>query len=413
MKKFSALFLVVFQILLLVSCGGDKNKQNNEETDFIADNDTETEETADAADSSSYDDTDSDSIVPDSAASENTDNEPEEPEKTAEGCYIFTVDNKTFERWGYVDTFLGDVKDNVLGDKNERDVFELFTTLNTGTYDLGKGDNKSSLNCTECVIVKQDFDKEKEKFFFQESGILVIEKTDKENNIKGILSAKLVEVEGDPARREEDVQKLEGGECILIENWAFDTGVCVPDCAGKVCGHDGCGGTCGEGCSGDLTCSKDQKSCVPFECKKITFDKVEMFSNEEGGYYYQTSVSGNLPGSSDLPDIMTLHFYGTSYVLEEGTIDLGGDNANYEICTECLLLYKDFDTETEEYTAVFFQQSGTLVFDEVKEGTFESKGHGSFRLVEVEIDDYTSESIPVLSGACYETESLTWDTTSY
>jgi len=400
--------MVVFQILFLASCGGDDEKDSGK-TDIVPEGNSGTADTADTAESSSDDDTGSGDTVPESGTADNPDTESGEPAKTAEGCYIFTVDNQTFERWGYVDTFLGDVRDNILGDRNKRDVFELFTTLKTGTYDLGEGDNKSSLYCTECVIVKQDFEDEKEKFFFQESGTLVIEETDMDYNIKGTLSAKLVEVEGDPARRAEEVVKVEGGECIAIENWSFDTGVCVPGCVGKVCGPDGCGGTCGEGCSGDLTCSKDQKSCVPFECKKITFDNVEMFENDNGSYRYQTSVSGNLPESSALPDILTLNFYATDYVLKEGTIDLGGDNANYETCIECIVLYKDFDIETEEYTAEFFQQSGELVFDEVTEGTFESKGHGSFRLVEVEIDDYTSVSTPVLGGACYEIENLIWD----
>lgn len=37
---------------------------------------------------------------------------------------------------------------------------------------------------------------------------------------------------------------------------------CTPDCAGKVCGDDGCGGSCGT-CSGLLnSCAEDQKACV-------------------------------------------------------------------------------------------------------------------------------------------------------
>ncbi len=411
MKKITLVLLTLFLFSILVSCGN--SSEDSENPDTAPDGDADTADTADTADPSPDDDTASGDTATDSGTPETPDSGPDEPEKNAEGCYIFTVDNQTFERWGYVDTFLGDVKDNILGNRNERDVFELFTTLQPGTYDLSEGDNKSSLYCTECVIVKQDFEKEKEKVFFQESGTLVIEKVDSDYNIKGTLTAKLVEVEGDPARRNEEVVKVDGGECVAIENWAFDTGICVPDCDGKVCGPDGCGGTCGEGCSEDLTCSQDQKSCVPYECEKITFDEVEMLENEDEDYYYQTSVSGNLPDSTALPDIMTLHFYGYPYILEEGTIDLGnGDNANYETCSECLVLYKDFVLETEEYAATFFQQKGELVFEEVKEGTFESKGHGSFRLIEVEIDDYTAVSTPVPGGACYEIENLTWNTIS-
>jgi sugar lactone lactonase YvrE len=41
---------------------------------------------------------------------------------------------------------------------------------------------------------------------------------------------------------------------------AADPQFCKPDCAGRVCGRDGCGGSCG-GCGGGLTCS-DSGSCV-------------------------------------------------------------------------------------------------------------------------------------------------------
>lgn len=432
MKKFLAFSLVVFQILLFVSCGG--GKKDTIDTDTTPDGDTDETDTADSgetapdSDTGSTDTTPGDTdTTPDSDTPENPDSEPEEPEKNAEGCYIFTVDGSTFSKY-YRDTYLGNVKDNILGDKTLRDAFEIdvFQSRDAvypsevishpGTYDLGKGDNKSYLNCTECVKVHQDYyDETKMKYqknFFQEKGTLVIEKVDSDNNIQGTVSAQLVEVTIDPESGE--AVKVEGGDCVAIENWAFDTGVCVPDCDGKVCGGDGCGGKCGEGCSGDLTCSKDQKSCVPFECEKITFDEVKMHANQYDEYYYQTSVTGNVIGSTELPDIMTLHFYGENwgpYVLQEGTIDLGsGNNANYETCLECFLLYEDIDFTNNWYERTFFQQSGELVFEEVKEGTMESKGHASFRLVEVEIDDYTSESTPVPGGACYDVENLTWNT---
>ena len=433
MKKFIVFFLIVFPTIFFISCGSGDDK----------------DETADSGPDTSYDDTDvnSDEDTPasdsdtDSGDTENpnehgdtatetddadttpeyddTDSAPEndEPEKNAEGCYIFTVDGETFSKY-YSNTYLGYVKDNILGDKNMVDKFEIDTfqprtspgVSHPGTYDLGSGDNKSYYDCTECVKVMQDHDgKHPDKLFFQESGTLVIEAVDRNNNIKGTITAKLVEVTIDEELGE--AVPVKNGGCIAIENWAFDTGVCVPDCLGKVCGGDGCGGKCGEGCSGDLTCSIDQKSCVPFDCEKITFDEVKMHANQYDDYYYETSVSGNVIGSTELEDIMTLHFSGNHYTLAEGKIDLGsGDNANYETCTECLLLYEDADFVNNEYGRTFFQQKGELVFEEVKEGTFESKGHGSFRLVEVEIDDYTNESVPVPGGACYEVEDLTWDT---
>lgn len=396
MEKKFFLLLVIFQIFLCVSCGSGSESKNEDQDD-----------------SSGITADDADDTVSDSDAAENPDSGTDEPAKTAEGCTIFEVDEPTFGSV-YKNTYYGDIKDNILGDRTERDVFGIDILQgdglsHAGTYDLGSGNNKSYLDCTECVRVWQDHDnKTKAKIFFQESGTLVIDTVDAENEVKGTLSAKLVEVTVDPDTRE--AAKVEGGECIAIENWAFDSGVCIPDCDGKVCGADGCGGTCGEGCSGDLTCSQDQKSCVPYECDKITFDEFKMHINEYDGYYYQASVSGNVIGSTKLEDIMTLHFDQDGYVLKKGTIDLGGDNAQYMTCVECIRLFEDMDFAKNKYGRTFFQQSGELVFEEVKEGTFESKGHASFRLVEVEIDDDTYESAHVPGGACYEIENLTWDT---
>jgi len=38
---------------------------------------------------------------------------------------------------------------------------------------------------------------------------------------------------------------------------------CVPSCAGKVCGDDGCGGVCGVACTGNLTCDNGTCLCPP------------------------------------------------------------------------------------------------------------------------------------------------------
>jgi hypothetical protein len=47
-----------------------------------------------------------------------------------------------------------------------------------------------------------------------------------------------------------------GGECIA----------CFPDCFGKMCGDDGCGGSCGD-CDDDNPCSKDTCEVATFVCK--------------------------------------------------------------------------------------------------------------------------------------------------
>jgi hypothetical protein len=414
MKKFLLFTILIFPFIF-VSCGGGNDKNNEIPDEDFSDTGTQNTETADtgsgSGDTESQDDGDT---LPGSDTPENPDSEPEEPEKNAEGCYVFTVDSATFGKV-YKNTYYGDVKDNILGDATERDVFgiDLFQTFDgtsiPGTYDLSGGTNKSYLDCTECVRVWQDHDnKNKVRIFFQESGELVIDEVDLNNEIKGTLTAKLIEVTVDPDTRE--AAPVPGGECIAIENWAFNSGVCIPDCAGKVCGSDGCGGTCGEGCNGDLTCSEDQKSCVPFECYEITLGQVELL-NDYDTYYYEAYATGRSAGSTDFDDIFNLYFYdedgNSAETLASGVVNLGsGLNAEYATCTECILFYEDVN-EDEEYQKTYFPQSGELVFEEVKEGTFESRGHGHFRLVEVdEFDNFK----PVPNGKCYEVKNLEWNT---
>jgi hypothetical protein len=418
MKKFSKFLFVLLSLVFFISCGG----KDDNDSEITPDND----DSNNAADSEITDDsdipnTDTDTgISQDEDKSEAPDEDTDEPEKNADGCYVFTVDGATFSKY-YRDTYLGYVKDNILGDKNMTDKLEIdiFQSKNAtspdevashpGTYDLSKGDNRSYLNCTECVKVFQDHDgKHAKKLFFQESGTLVIEEVDKENEIKGNLTAKLVEVTIDPDTGE--AVKVDGGECVAIENWEFDTGVCVPNCVGKICGGDGCGGTCGEGCSGDFTCSEDQKSCVPFECDEITLGQVKLL-NDYDTYYYEAYATGRSAGSTDFDDIFNLYFYNkdgdAAETLNSGVVDLGsGLNTKYATCTECILFYEDVN-ENEEYQKIYFPQSGELVFEEVKEETLESKGHGHFRLVEVdEFDSFT----PIPNGKCYEVKNLEWNT---
>ena len=281
-----------------------------------------------------------------------------------------------------------------------------------GTYDLGTGDNKNYKTCTECVRVLEDYvepasDEESGHYdhqYFQKSGTIKIDTVDKQGNIKGSLSAKLVEVTLDSSYNSTPVT---GGGCLEIESATFDSGVCVPDCTDKICGNDGCGGTCGDGCGIDLACSADQKSCVPWECDTLAPGEVtlEKQSSLFGiNYFYQASAS---TGDASLEDFLRLQFYNEG--LETGTINLSeGENANYATCTECFLYLEDIDGDG--YPAkIYFQQSGKLVFDTLGTRNYESKGHADFRLVEVEIDD-DYNSIPVTGGKCYEVKNMTWDT---
>lgn len=197
MKKLMFFLVLVFPFIFFVSCGSDNDKENGD-SDIAVESDSDEISDEDLSET----DTD-DTEIPDG---DDTAAENDEPEKTAEGCYIFTVDESTFGSV-YRNTYYGDIKDNILGDKTERDVFgiDLFQTFDgtaiAGTYDLSAGTNKSYLDCTECVRVWQDHDnKDKVKIFFQENGSLVIEEVDYENEIRGTLSASLSKSQSIPTR---------------------------------------------------------------------------------------------------------------------------------------------------------------------------------------------------------------------
>ena len=411
MKKFLIFLFLLFPFIFFVSCGsftscGGNDENDNTDSDITGDSDSGEISDEDIPDTGT-DDTDT---VPYSG----------EPEKNAEGCYIFAVDESTFGSV-YRNTYYGDIKDNILGDKTERDVFgiDLFQTLDgtavAGSYDLAEGSNKSYLDCTECVRVWQDHDnKNKVKIFFQESGTLVISEVDKNNQIKGTLSAKLVEVTVDPDTRE--ATPVEGGECIAIENWAFDSDNCVPECDGKICGDNGCGGICGDGCSKDEYCNEEQTQCLPFECETLSLGQVEIKPTDDGGNYYEALAADNSAGSTDLKDILMLHFYDEdmNYAeLHSGIVDLGSEiNSDYTTCTECIRFYEDVDEE-DEYQKLYFQQSGTINISSLASDGSISAPVSNIRLVETGHNLATDATYEIPGGSCIEILNQSLDYFAY
>jgi hypothetical protein len=57
---------------------------------------------------------------------------------------------------------------------------------------------------------------------------------------------------------------------------------CIPKCAGKVCGDDGCGGVCGVPCAGSATCQAG--TCVPFCVGKNACVELSICSNDGPPY---------------------------------------------------------------------------------------------------------------------------------
>lgn len=179
-------------------------------------------------------------------------------------------------------------------------------------------------------------------------------------------------------------------------------GACVPiSCKGKICGSDGCVGKCGKGC-GELACNADQTQCVDWECEKLEVDEFKMEpSSVINGY--TANIKGKGIGSESIPDKLIIIL---NYKIEPGTVSL----RNYYSNGINIILWEDYDDEPGKSTGKkFAQQSGTLTFTEIRQGTFESRGYGSFRLAETHVGEFDC-CIPVAGGRCYEFENITWDT---
>ncbi len=382
MKKFLTITLLTLVMMVFVACGGSSKKEKTDPTDEPT------------------------SEEPTNQAEEPSEN-PSEPtaDEEDDGCTGISVDWSQLTMYQSNFFYLGEDPAVYLEFYQNENY-----TVSAGTYDLGTEDNTNYKTCSECVRYLTDYveatDTENGHYnhiYFQKSGTLTIDGVDDNGNIKGTIAAKLIEVTIDPD--EFTSTPVEGGACFKIESATFDSGweePCVPQCEGKKCGNDGCGGSCGT-CKGQA-CSADFQ-CVPFDCKDIEFED-EAFELTGSTSYSATPLT--TLGSPELEDSLQLRFYNEG--IEKGTIDLGSEvNSNYRDCTECFLLLEDID-EDGYPSKIFFQESGELVFEDVKEDTYESKGHASLRLIEVEINSSDYSSIPVAGGKCYNVTNITWDT---
>lgn len=278
--------------------------------------------------------------------------------------------------------------------------------LTVGSYDLGAGKNKNYATCSECVLGYLDYDPSTgtaAKRFFQESGTLEITEI-KAGTLesKGIVSAKLVEVTVDTSTFESTA--VEGGACLEFEAAAWNT-ICVPDCEGKVCGMDGCGGVCGAGCEDGKQCNDAQTECIG--CTVISIDTITGSADYPG--LYEAMLKEDI-GEQGSGDTFRIEFLGAQTA---GEFKLGeGDNANYMTCGQCVVVAEDADAVARNY----FQQSGTMTITDLKtdaEGGITEQSAGSIvnvRLVEVAIDGNTYESTPIKGGGCLEIKTASWDT---
>ncbi|HPA58140.1 MAG TPA: hypothetical protein PLT70_12015, partial [bacterium] len=323
---------------------------------------------------------------------------------TAVECVGISIDTMALVE-GY-DSYEGSLTQPI-GNESLEDVisFQFYTEdyspvpeLPAGTYDLGTGINTNFNSCSECVLIFED---EYAKTYFQQSGTLTITEN-KAGTIetKGTLTAKLVEV---TIAEDFTSTPVAGGGCFEIEAGAWDI-ICIPDCEGKICGSDGCGGECGDGCEGDKQCNAEGTACADYECAAITLGASTIGTmNAEDGYWTYNVLYNPATGEAGLDDKVSLQLY--AEVEAEDSFDLA--DTNYVDCEQCILVYEDmeFDETSGDLTAigkVYFQQKGTLDFESFDAATGKIKASVTdLRLIEVTIDsEYASH--PVQGGACLE-----------
>ena len=406
MKKFFTITLLTLAMMFFVACGGGSSKGSNS-TEPTDEPTNPTDEPTNPTDepTNPTDEPTNPTDEPTNPTDEPTN--PTDDPTTPANCTGLSVDWSTLTMYQSNFFYLGD---------DPAVYMEFYQnsegTVAAGTYNLGTGDNANYQTCTECVRYLTDYveDEGYAHQYFQKSGTLKIDGVDDYGNIKGTIAATLIEVTINSDTYEST--PVAGGACFEIETANFDSGYeepCVPECNGKQCGSDGCGGSCGT-CEGQA-CSADFQ-CVPFNCESLEFDEVKLatVSNWSGTYKrYEAYVKNNAAGDTNVPDLLMMTFY--TYDAEEDewsyrTELLEGSEtlASFEEDETTVLLYEDYNVEEETVGGYFVQESGTLNFTEVKAGTLESKGNGSFRLMQVDTD-----LVQIAGGKCYDA-SLTWDT---
>lgn len=186
-----------------------------------------------------------------------------------------------------------------------------------------------------------------------------------------------------------------------------DSDECTPQCDGKDCGEDGCGGSCGT-CGHDQGCSEASK-CVDLDfsgCVGLSVDWEHLVQYAVDKFYAVNS------GGSD--PRATIQFAQNIYTGEitPGTYDLGSEiNSHYKTCTECILVYSDLFVNASgysEYAKKYFQHDGTLVVSSVDEEN-RIKGTLTARILEATMDNRLMTSF-VSGGTCFEIESAVLDT---
>ncbi len=156
------------------------------------------------------------------------------------------------------------------------------------------------------------------------------------------------------------------------------------------------------------------------KCRVITLGDLWVDSYDDGADY--TGEPGNVLGEQNLQDWIQIMFYDPAdeptediFDLTVGTYDLSTENnQNLDTCTECILVFEDFEEETEDDmggpTKTYFQETGTIEVTEIKAGTSQAKGVINAKLVQVYLDMFSMSVIKVEGGECLEFVDESFDT---
>ncbi len=287
------------------------------------------------------------------------------------------------------------------------------------SYDLDSYNNQNYHTCTECVRVFQDIQNgTPKKQYFQKGGTLNIEETDSIHGIKGSLTADLMEVTIKSDNEGDHSVPVTNGACFKIETLLFDN-LCVPDCEGKICGPDGCGGTCG-GCQGENEgCSADQTECVTYECAQTTINSLSFAGTKSqlniNKFFYNSSFK---KGDSGNINYFWLRIDGLSMVKEtdlatmkflencKGTTSQGDITPGFPE-SDSVCFYIEDKSDGNRF---YFPNQGTINISEITK-VADNKANISatlsgIRLVETD----TATGIAVAGGKCLE---ITNETLSY
>lgn len=253
---------------------------------------------------------------------------------------------------------LGGEVDLGLGSAEHPDivVFELFSDA-AGTFRLGEGVNDNYATCDQCVRVLEDTGEGRQpRQYFPISGSIKVEYPSAGGREVRITLAEvqLVEV----TIRAADLRSIpvEDGGCYQrTQSLVLETAVCVPACGDHICGDDGCGGVCGEGCSQGV-CSLDGARCEASAnvCQQVQITGI--LANPDVGVYRLSLTELGL-GAVDATDFLQIEFYANG----TGGFSLGaGINRNYRTCEQCVRVVVDGRRE-------FFQREGLLTVSPASE----------------------------------------------